>query len=603
MEKPISDPDEMNNLLADMDELLQPNRNDIPDKEKVHHDKNEEENSDAEEAEIIKHCKYMKSVIDIIGNYDNPRMSAKAKEHIEEVRGIMLKIKPDETETTPLKETKQIPRKSTKEITPGVKNKIRKMISNRSNNSDYSTTDSSSSEDSCTSSQGSSDENSDEPIVHKAKTTNKQNPTSEMSQLTEALKRLDTRRVPEIDDFDEKGSETLTEYIGRFEKYCEENLKGDQSFWIIELGKKLSANTLKAYQAIYDRKDKYKDIRKKLIKYDKNMKETRRQRAKEEFRQMKLEKDENLYLYSIRLEKTFKVSHPNHGTEYSKTLLKKFMSSVPRGFRKLLEGQNFIDKTKKKKTKWSTIQRYATIQDKEERKEKSESEDNAKKLDVNVQQTESFTKNKNYPNNQHEAYGPNNSQNVNYYNKFDHGRNHSSYQKTNMFNPRMPFQNNVRFNAFNPNQRASNPYRHQNDQFRQQGLQNPRWNMMHNSHERNYTRDANKASEPSNNSRQNFYGTAGPRIMPPRILQCNICGRIGHKDSDCKADQQCHLCGKYGHFKKECRSTQQRTGRDVKQCSFCGRLGHSVEECRQKKQAENAQEYKNAKVQSEPLNK
>ena len=143
---------------------------------------------------------------------------------------------------------------------------------------------------------------------------------------------FDSRMVPEFDKFDERSGETLTEYLIRFERYCQRHIRDDEDAWIRVLKKMLSGDTLYEFEALRDSHDDYYELRYKLMKWDKETKELRKRRAKEQFRRMKHKKNESLYLYSVRLEKTFRLAYPKGNVEKSSTLRDKFVETVPKYF-------------------------------------------------------------------------------------------------------------------------------------------------------------------------------------------------------------------------------------------------------------------------------
>ena len=121
------------------------------------------------------------------------------------------------------------------------------------------------------------------------------------------MQRIDNRKVPDIEKYDANSGETLEEYISKFEKYCKNNIKGDKTFWIPELEKHLSGKTLKTFSSMKDCKDNYKSLKKKLINWDKQTKKSRKRRARKKFENIKYEKNEELFFYSNRIEKLFKL--------------------------------------------------------------------------------------------------------------------------------------------------------------------------------------------------------------------------------------------------------------------------------------------------------
>ena len=157
------------------------------------------------------------------------------------------------------------------------------------------------------------------PPESKIKGESKITEPSALELLAKALMNIDNRRTPEIDAYDEKGQETLEEYLERFETYCKYNIKGEKSFWLIELKSKLSGGTLKAFESILDKTDGYEKAKDKILTYDEDMSKTRKKQSKADFKSMKYDKGESVYLYSIQLEKTFRQAYPEAKVKYSET--------------------------------------------------------------------------------------------------------------------------------------------------------------------------------------------------------------------------------------------------------------------------------------------
>ena len=93
------------------------------------------------------------------------------------------------------------------------------------------------------------------------------------------------------------------------------------------------------------------------------MKDVRRNRAKDEFNSMKQADRETLFLYSKRLEKSFRRAFPKKEVEKSRTLREKFHNTVPAFVRKSLNTHTLANEINDKTTTWSAIQKLARCQD------------------------------------------------------------------------------------------------------------------------------------------------------------------------------------------------------------------------------------------------
>ena len=177
----------------------------------------------------------------------------------------------------------------------------------------------------------------------------------------------------------------------RFEKYCTDNVRCDENSWIRILRKKLSGDTLAGFEAILDKRDSYIDLKVKLLKWDHKRKSMRKKKAIDQFKKMKFKKGEQLYLFSSRLEKTFRLAYPKENVEKSTALRDKFVRNVPKGFANVIREKIFCDKVWDKTTRWNVIQRYAQVRDAEDKigrsSESSDSEtEKEEEIVINIQQ-------------------------------------------------------------------------------------------------------------------------------------------------------------------------------------------------------------------------
>ena len=143
--------------------------------------------------------------------------------------------------------------------------------------------------------------------------------------------------------------------------------------------------------------DSYEELKIKLLQYYDEMKDLRKERNRLIFKNAQYKKGESLYLYSSRLEKLFRVAYPKHTVSTSKTLRDKFLSSVPKSHRSLIESQMMSYKVADKPLTWKVVQKISSLKDMENEKlmvGKSTIEDEEEKeIVINVGH-ESFPKNK-----------------------------------------------------------------------------------------------------------------------------------------------------------------------------------------------------------------
>lgn len=176
--------------------------------------------------------------------------------------------------------------------------------------------------------------------------------------LTEWMKildRLDQRRVAALETFDEDSGLNLRQYFKKFENYCRDNFRGSSDTWIGELENHLRGKTLQAFKASKDVHDSYNDIKGKLIEWFEDMKDVMKERNKVKFRNAAMEPDESTNIYATRLERLFRLAYPMRLPNTNRTLQEKFVSTVPKPFRKFLESQIMTSKMNEEQMTWKRI--------------------------------------------------------------------------------------------------------------------------------------------------------------------------------------------------------------------------------------------------------
>ena len=99
--------------------------------------------------------------------------------------------------------------------------------------------------------------------------------------------KLDNRKVPEQGKFDENGGESLEEYLIKFEKYCQANIRGDSHCWVDELESKLSGEMLELYKVSKLDRGSYESLKRKLLNWYEDTSEIRKKKAREIFEHAK----------------------------------------------------------------------------------------------------------------------------------------------------------------------------------------------------------------------------------------------------------------------------------------------------------------------------
>ena len=353
--------------------------------------------------------------------------------------------------------------------------------------------------------------------------------------------KIDNRKVPVQGKYDEDSGESLQDYLKRFEKYSEDNVRGDAQFWIDELEERLTGETLKVFKATKDVGDTYQSLKEKLVLWYDDMKSMRKKKAKSLFEKSTYNSDDSLYLYSTKLEKFYKRAYPNSNVEKSCLLNEKYMKTIPRRTKEKLLEKQFNDKLNNVRTRWSSIQKFARYSDvwKETKvSDESDEKESTKEIFINVNTVESQT--------------------------------NSLAKKSNI---QVEYdQNNKRFYISNPNLLNIKP---PEVQFTYEGSrqrnQSDKPRFFHNSSTKNGDHDKNERNKNGDHYRRNYMaGDEGGKqthhsrfSLPPRNngKSCYRCGRMGHLISQCYArkPQTCYTCGQQGHISTNCRRRNQRT--------------------------------------------
>ena len=355
----------------------------------------------------------------------------------------------------------------------------------------------------------------DSDEVAKSSRSKKSRKSSKDRLLAALCDRFDNRKVPDLDMYDMSAGEYLSDYLVRFERYCKENIRGGSVFWISELEKHLDGKTLEAFLSLKDRKDTYKTLKTKMVQWDADTKYQRKRKAKTKFAKMKLKEDEDLYIYSNRVEKQFKLAFPKHNVEKSSTLRDLFFQTVPKSFRRILESQMLTSEIAGKVMKWSAIQKIARLKDVKGLSRKSVSSDESdKEIVINYQQQDS----------QRGYQQPNDRNRGNFHAK----PNYSKFHQNSSYDSRYV----NRKEEFQP---QHNRYKNSNQEFRRHD------NSYRPNH---FERGKNIINFDTNNA--------------PIILSCNYCKKMGHTFENCRRrNNLCFTCAKPGHMSKDCRYAEQ----------------------------------------------
>ena len=396
--------------------------------------------------------------------------------------------------------------------------------------------------------------------------------------LCEVLGKLDNRKTLALDKFDDKSGETIEEYLTRFEQHCRDNIRNDMSYWPEELKAHLQGDLLKAYESLRERKDSYHVVKDKLVKYDRLMAKSRKQRAKKHFRNIKRNPNESLFLFSTRVEKEYKVAYRSSKNKNDKKLVNKFLEKCPKSFQKKIDMIKFTTKSEGKKLNWKKIQAYASVEDETRKKSDTEEEESEEEIIINVQtpqeaQRKDGTQQSNLPIQNRQNQFPSRS---------FRGSNWTRGNYPQPSRPRLPFQ-----------QRESNPQRggsywrdngrkeegEKQKEKQQDGFNHdsPQSRNFRGFHPRNFRQhipvrfQARPRAEWNQGQRPRFrqpnQSIFRTRPMLNEIIRCNYCGKMGHYDIQCRLSMQCNHCSKRGHTEETCwfKSSTQNNSRPDQQ--------------------------------------
>lgn len=361
-----------------------------------------------------------------------------------------------------------------------------------------------------------------------------------MTNLIKAMSRMDSRKVPEQEKYDEQSGQCLRKYLTRFEQYCEHNFKGEKSLWIGELERHLSGKTLDAFRTVRDEDDTYKALKRKLIEWYDDLKDMRKKINRNKFKNANYKPGESLYLYSTRLEKIYKIAYPNHDTNISKTLQEKYVSSLPRSSRKMISSQMMSYKLKDKRITWKMVQKCARLNDIEKEKlGDSENQVSEREIIINIGQEKKVVNKAN-----EKSYNPNDSSKHMHQNKHstvNHGNNNErTYETKVAYSNNSPARYVINSNMVRPSQTNPAPY-----------------SGSYNNNNGYYNNNGSRTYYPSNNRFNNNVISKPPPHLMKGTLICSYCGRMGHSINNCRTKWKCcYLCGAADHYYNACPQNQ-----------------------------------------------
>lgn len=382
--------------------------------------------------------------------------------------------------------------------------------------------------------------------------TKKKSPAGGMHQLIKAMSRLDARKIPHMEKFEEGSGQELMSYLKKFEHFCKNNYRGDKVLWIGELEQHLSGKIQSAFKAMRDVDDTYEDAKEKLVEWYDNMKEMRKNKNKMKFRNVKYVKGETLYLYSLRVEKLFKIAYPKHAMNTSQSLQERFIATIPKTAKGMMTAQVMSYKMKDRRISWKEIKKLARYYDLEKQKEEEEKEDDHESDQDIVINVGKPKKGKDVATQNDENYHINRYKGKIYYAE--------EFNKPNSNSIPQQYKANKPYTTFLPQSTAflnSNNHQYRRDNNNSYQGQD-RYNMKRTSSNNNYTGNFHY-------DQQGKQYQTGPLFTRPNeklrssSTTCTFCNRIGHSVANCRTKWNCcYSCGTQGHYFADCPQNPQK---------------------------------------------
>lgn len=327
----------------------------------------------------------------------------------------------------------------------------------------------------------------------------------DFTQWWEILKRMDPRKLPDLEKYDEERGQDLSNYFNKFEEYCQNNFKGNRDSWIGELGKHLQGKSLDVFLATRDVDESYDDLKNKLLVWYQDMKDIRKEKNITSFKNVHRNEEESMHVYAARLQRLFRRAYPSRSVETSRSLQEKFMSTVPKKFRNVLSNQVMSHKLKDLSMTWSAILKCARHFDLDCEKQGYDHQE-SRMITVSVSQKTKLA----------DAAVQCTTQSIIPAVEIENNGNPSLHN--NSFHPRREI--------FPPVQRTPNP------------------------------------------TDRNVWRSMQQRPNPRGRMQCSHCGRLGHDIDHCRERWNlCFICGSDAHFLRQCPEYNQRRSRESTQRS------------------------------------
>lgn len=150
------------------------------------------------------------------------------------------------------------------------------------------------------------------------------------SSSVEVHKGILIREVPRIEKFNVYSSRNVNEFFEEFENYCRHKYPDHPGYWVKELGECMEGRILEFYRNITSVCPvKYDIVKERICDQVARIRGSIRFKRKDDFEKVRMLKNENLDSYAHRLETLARKKYGNEGIDESKTLVRKFLDTVP----------------------------------------------------------------------------------------------------------------------------------------------------------------------------------------------------------------------------------------------------------------------------------
>lgn len=196
------------------------------------------------------------------------------------------------------------------------------------------------------------------------------------SDLYHALENIrQPRDVVPPDVFNGSEGFSMRRFLEEYEQYFSIKYKGSEKQKAKLLEKFLDGHVLRAYKAVGGARMRFDDLKPKLLRWYRSERPNLRHQAELDFEKAKIESEDTLHIYAMRLERLADRAYPDSGRDQERKLCRKFKNTVPRNFyRSMMESERNLGLMGgQRELKWSDMMLLAESEDRLQRNQRSES--------------------------------------------------------------------------------------------------------------------------------------------------------------------------------------------------------------------------------------